>query len=90
MRKERGMKEVEVNQLSDEIGALRDAEGDRMAKDDLRRLLLVVDRGVKEGVIKVGGEGREKGRRREGGRGGWGGEKGGRRGELWIKELRRE
>lgn len=53
LRKERGMKEVELNMLSVEVDALRGRE-DRCAKDDLRKLLQIIDRGVKEGALKVG------------------------------------
>jgi hypothetical protein len=54
LRKERGMKVVEVNLLSEEIGALRGTGEEGVAKEDLKRTLLIVDKGVKEGVIKVG------------------------------------
>lgn len=51
LRKERGMKEVELNMLSVEIDTLRDTDEDRMARE---QLMQVIDRGVKEGVLKVG------------------------------------
>lgn len=54
LRKERGMKEVELNMLSVEIDALRDTDEDRLARENLKQLLRIVDRGVKEGVLKVG------------------------------------
>lgn len=54
LRKDRGMKEVELNNLSVEIDALRDTEEDRLARENLKRLLEVIGRGVKDGVLKVG------------------------------------
>ena len=54
LRKERGMREVELNSLSVQVDGLRDKQQDQI-RADLSHVIQLIDSGVKEGVLKVGG-----------------------------------
>lgn len=53
LRKERGMREVELNSLSVQVDGLRDKQQDQ-TRADLSHVIHLIDSGVKEGVLKVG------------------------------------
>ncbi len=54
LRKERGMREVELEQISDQVSSLnRDSMMGRMVEDDLNNILAVLEDGVDSGVVKV-------------------------------------
>lgn len=55
LRKERGMRVVELNGFSDQVNALtKNSQLGRRAEDDLELVVHLIDEGVKEGVLKVG------------------------------------
>ena len=54
LRKERGMKEVELSLLSEEVDALRISDQEQSPKQRLEKLLNLLDKGIKEGILKVG------------------------------------
>lgn len=54
LRKERGMREVELEQVSGKVTSLnRDSILGRMVEDDLNSILSVLEDGVESGVVKV-------------------------------------
>ena len=58
LRKERGMREVELNSFSVQLGALSEGKHQAMQlEDDLRNVLQLIQRGIDEGLLKVRGWG---------------------------------
>ncbi len=58
LRKERGMREVELNSFSVQLGALSEGKHQAMQlQEDLQNLLKLIQRGIDEGILKVRGRG---------------------------------
>ena len=54
LRKERGMREVELSLFTDQVNALnKEGQQGRRAEEDLGHLIHLIDQGIKEGVLKV-------------------------------------
>ncbi len=55
LRKERGMREVELNGINHQVNALsKDSKLARLAEEDLGHVIGLIDRGVSDGMLKVG------------------------------------
>lgn len=55
LRKERGMREVEMNGFSHQMDLLsKNSKQGRRAEEDLSHVMEIISRGVKEGLLKVG------------------------------------
>ena len=60
LRKERGMREVELNSFSVQLGALSEGKHQAMqVEEDLTNLLQLIEKSITEGILKVRGCGLE-------------------------------